>query len=261
MDLSLLKETDLTQFTGCNFKVVTDLEKQLERILHKKRGRPFKHSIKTILLTALIKFRSDLPYRTLEFLLNIDAVTISRYVLTACKLLTQIPLQLNKNYDYLIVDCTGNRVRSRDLKNFSGHKHYTSRRVQAVVTDGNEIVDISTDYHGSAHDKTIWNKEYRRIEAQLDKIILADKAYAGCKGENQQLFRPFKHNETEYKNNHDQTKAYNRELSKIRVKVEHVFAQLKHFKILSGIFSLKSTRYGLVVKALAVIYNSKLQAK
>ena len=120
---------------------------------------------------------------------------------------------------------------------------------------------MSKCYNGSIHDKKIWNKEYASVKHLFNKVILGDKDYAGGMGENQILFRPVKRNELEYKTNKVKTKSYNKDLSQIRVSVEHVFAQLKNFKIIQGIFPLKNIRFGEVFKAIAVVYNAILDTK
>lgn len=85
-------------------------------------------------------------------------------------------------------------------------------------------------------------QEFDLLKHLLNKIILADKGYAGGIGENKIMFRPVKRNEVEYlcpvryKENKEQTKEFNRALSKERVKVENVFAHLKSFKILRNLF-------------------------
>ena len=53
----------------------------------------------------------------------------------------------------------------------------------------------------------------------------------------------------------EKCKAGNRRLSKIRVKVERVFARIKTFRILQGLFVCKPERYAMVFRAVALIYN------
>jgi hypothetical protein len=73
--------------------------------------------------------------------------------------------------------------------------------------------------------------------------VLADKAYAGASGE------------AEYKKDKESAKAFNRGLSKIRVKVEHAFARLKTWRVIAGIFPYRWERLGDFMWALAVVYN------
>ena len=52
---------------------------------------------------------------------------------------------------------------------------------------------------------------------------------------------------------------FNQELGKRRVKVEHVFARLKTFKVLQGLFPYRWERLGGIVRALAVVHNLNRQ--
>ncbi|WP_342254279.1 transposase family protein [Spiroplasma endosymbiont of Zeiraphera isertana] len=53
-------------------------------------------------------------------------------------------------------------------------------------------------------------------------------------------------------------KEYNKTLSKIRIKIEHVFAKLKRFKILSLKYRNKIRRFALRFNLIAGIYNFEL---
>jgi hypothetical protein len=262
MQINLLHEEELRQLTGCRYSVLILLKKAL--LLHfagRRAGRPYKHSVWTMLIVTLIKMRGAEAYKTLEIYLHIDSVTLHRYVNRVCGLLADIPFGKGLDYQYLIVDGTCTRVRSTDEQNYSGYKHHKNRKVQMIVDDCRRVVAVSPCYSGAVHDKTIWNREFALTKSSIDKPILGDKGYAGGLGENKVLFRPIKRNELEYKNNKAETKAFNRLLSQKRVVVEHVFAQLKAFKLLCGIFPLKSHRYGTFFRAIAFVYNSNLDAK
>lgn len=89
----------------------------------------------------------------------------------------------------------------------------------------------------------------------MQHLILADKAYAGAKREWLNLYRPLKRCELEYKQDKDAAKAYNKGLSQVRVRVEHVFASLKTWRALQGLFAWKATRYAEVIKAVCVLHN------
>ncbi len=53
-------------------------------------------------------------------------------------------------------------------------------------------------------------------------------------------------------------KEYNKTLSKIRIKIEHVFAKLKRFKILTLKYRNKIRRFALRFNLIAGIYNFEL---
>ena len=265
MNFNRLHEAELAQLTGCRYPVIVLLESLLNKALRREgAGRPFKYSVRTMLMVTLIKLRGELAYRTLAVFLKISYTTLQRYTHRVCEVLASLSLSQyikSQACQYLIVDGTCSRVRSTDIKNYSGHKHHKNCKVQMIINDQRQIIAVSKSYEGGVHDKTIWNKEYDSLKDLFTQIILADKGYAGTKGEYEKLFRPIKRNEIEYKANKEATKSYNRELSKKRVLVENCFAHVKDFKILRNLFPLQAKRYGTVFKAVALIYNLNLDEK
>ena len=114
---------------------------------------------------------------------------------------------------------------------------------------------FSTAFSGSVHDLTIWHSEFARVKPKLRFPVLADKAYAGAVGENIILFRPLKSQELADWENTEDSKRRNANLSRKRVRSEHVFYDLKRFRILQGIFPLRPEKCGLIVKALVAMRN------
>lgn len=256
-----VNDADLKQLTGCDRAAILQLEVILrDALLGKRAGAPYRHSIRTMLVAALVKLRSGSAYRTISVHLGIPFVTLYRMTNLVCGILAKHPLFRPKDHDWLIVDVTCSRVRSTDTDDYSGYKHHRNRKVQVVVDNNRHIVAVSPAYSGKVHDKTIWNKEIGAVAPLLDRPTLADKAYAGAKSENVILFRPFKRNEKPYKTDRDGCKSYNRELSKIRVTVEHVFAQIKAYRIMRDIFPLRKDRYATVFRAIALIHNVNQKA-
>ena len=89
-------------------------------------------------------------------------------------------------------------------------------------------------------------------------LILADKPYAGAKGEGENLVRPFKRCEKAYKEDPLRAKAFNLDVSKAWVKVDHVFARLKSWRALQGLSAWNAKRYDEIVKAVSVLHNLNL---
>ncbi|MDW9478852.1 transposase [Sinorhizobium meliloti] len=108
-------------------------------------------------------------------------------------------------------------------------------------------------YPGSVHDKTIWNGEFAALPK--DVTVLADKAYAGGAGEGEVLFRPVKRNEQAWKRDPGRAKSFNAALSKRRVRIEHLFAQLKTWRIIHHYYPMRPQTYGTTFMAIAYIHN------
>ena len=242
--------------------VEREFERETDVVLEGSKG--LSEDIERAIDVGMHHFPSILPVFVHEPVFRLDAVTAYRDVRRILSKISALALKAPKGSalsGFLIVDSTGTRVRSTDLKDHSGHKHHKRRKCQAIVTESGEIVSVSKAFAGSVHDKRIWNEAYGATHATLKQVVLADKAYVGAKGEGELLLRPHRRSDAAYKTDKDSAKAFNRALSKIRVKVEHVFAQMKHFRVLSNLFPFRPDRYGEVFRAVAVIHNFKLQFK
>ncbi|BET39337.1 transposase family protein [Spiroplasma ixodetis] len=88
-------------------------------------------------------------------------------------------------------------------------------------------VDIFAD-NGKVHDFQILKNS--NLEFSEKTIIIGDLGYQGIQNIYKNTILPIK--KTKNKKLTKQEKIYNKIISKIRIKVEHVFAWLKRFKIL-----------------------------
>ena len=66
---------------------------------------------------------------------------------------------------------------------------------------------------------------------------------------------PSKRNEHRYKTNPEESKLQNKKLSTKRIKVEHVFAYIKTYRILQRANYYKTKTIEIFFKAIANIYN------
>lgn len=78
------------------------------------------------------------------------------------------------------------------------------------------------------------------------KFILADSGYQGIRHLYKQAFMPLK--QTKKYPLVQEAKDYNTLLSKTRVKIEHIFAKFKAFKMFSTTYRKSLTRFELRVK-------------
>ena len=130
-----------------------------------------------------MKLRLNVSVRTLEVLTGIDSVTASRCINRSLAFLGAIQFKTPSKGKVLVVDTTSTRVASTQDSHYSGHKHHKCVKVQVIVNTAGAVLHVSKPYPESAHDKTIWNKESAGIPDLMEHLILADKAYAGAKGE------------------------------------------------------------------------------
>ena len=86
--------------------------------------------------------------------------------------------------------------------------------------------------------------------------VLADKGCQGILKLHPKSFTPIK--KRSGKTLSANQKAYNRELSRAWVKIEHAFAKLKVFRILSERYRNRQKRFGLRFNLIAVLHNLEL---
>lgn len=219
-------------------------------------GRPCRYALDVQVLVLLVKLRLDLPYRALEAISGIDAVTASRMVRRLLGRIREVvPARQPGPGEFYLVDTTTVRVRARQDRYYSGYKHHRGVKTQVLADEMMVIHHLSSAWPASVHDKTICDRTLERVKPLLRRPVLADKAYAGTHLEGHGLIRPVKHNEWGYRAEPEQAKAFNRELSRRRVRIEHVMASLKRFRILGGRFSLALECYPAVMRAAALIHN------
>ena len=220
-----------------------------------KLGRKYKLSLVEQIVITLFKLKYNLPDRVLESLIDVDHVTISRAITRLVIYMSHIKINhTNHENTYYIVDSTTVRIgRGKTKKDYSGYKHYHGLKYQVICNDNKEIISVSQGYEASLHDKKLFEKEYENIVNKLTKNlpILGDKAYVGL--EHKQILTSSKHNEKRYKVDPSQAKLNNKLLNKKRVKIEHIFAQMKNYRIIRQANYYAKHKLDFMVKSIANI--------
>ena len=168
-------------------------------------------------------------------------------------------IQLSQGSFY-IVDTTTIRIgKGKTAYTFSGYKHHHGLKYQCIINEQKEIVSITNGIESSIHDKRIFETQYQKIFHNLDKqiSILGDKAYVGLKTYNVQT--PLRRNEFEYKRNKTIAKKSNSEFSNKRVQVEHVFAHLKKYRILTNVYYYTKNKLDMFMLAICNLYNLSIK--
>lgn len=219
-------------------------------------GRSCRYPLEVQVKVLLVKLRLDLPCRALAAICGIDAVTTWRMVRRMLARLTEVALAREKgDIEFYAVDTTTVRVRTSQARYYAGYKHFRGVKPQVLADDRKVIHHLSAAYPARVHDKLIWDRTINQVQPFLDRPVLGDKAYAGAKLEGEGLIRPLRRNEWAYRLQAAQAKAFNRELSRRRGRVEHVVASLKRFRLLGGRFSLALEWYPAAMKAAALVHN------
>ncbi len=139
-------------------------------------------------------------------------------------------------------------------KYYSGKKkHHTVKNQIFVHPWTKKILAVCETVEGKRSDKTLF------IDVPLYTMIppgakgMADKAYIGI--EHPFLTWTIPKKKPKGKELSDEDKESNKQISKIRIYVEHPNAYLKHFNILSNRFRSRIDKTELPLKTIAAIYN------
>ena len=248
-----------------NQKLIYSIYAFVKSVYGNKRGRKYKVSLIYQIVITIFKLRYNLPDRVLEGLLKIDHVTISRIIQRISLYIGNIKLPRDNknelNIEYYVVDTTTIRIgKSKNKKTYSGYKNYHGVKYQLICDSENKIKEISRGYEASIHDKKVFIKEYEEIRDRINQEleILGDKAYVGLEKEN--VKTSSKRNEIRYKKDKLKGKEDNKILNKKRVKIEHIFANIKNYRILRYGNYYAKDKLNSLFKAICVIYNlSKIE--
>ena len=116
---------------------------------------------------------------------------------------------------------------------YSGYRHYHCMNTQLVMDNEGHIRFVQAGFLGSTHDAVSFRLMEpigpgRNLDLPPNAKLLADKAYP----DGGSLLTPVKANQMHLLNRRDRRRArmFNTLLSKRRVKIEHIFKEVKTYK-------------------------------
>lgn len=246
---------------------------QFEDILHKvesvwvrkitagyeKPGRTHKNSLADRLLMLLLYFRSHITYFFLGHLFSIDASNAHRNIQVLEPILAKITaIQKTKHLSAaevqtLIIDATEQRIqrpKHNQKPYYSGKKKCHTVKTEIHVTTKGRIVNVSHTKPGSCHDFKLYKAG---TPVHRDITLRADSGYQGLQDLHPKTIIPHKASRGHPLS--DLQKQDNHVLASKRIPVEHVFAVLKRFRILSDRLRSRFRRYNLRFNILAGLSN------
>lgn len=156
---------------------------------------------------------------------------------------------------------------NRPIKNevqkeyYSGKQKMHTLKTQFTINSDKRIIDISSTYPGSVHDKHIFDCEKTSEKLLPQARHILDKGYVGVDKQNpgSNILIPFKRKK-------GQTKLppilaeINKFLSSRRVPIEHVIGKVKNFRISSYTYRGRREKFNQIIRNIAAIYNFSLVA-
>ena len=121
-----------------------------------------------------------------------------------------------------------------------------------------DILYLSPTYPGSVHDITICKQEELTIDKEV--TMLTDLGFLGFTSAVARVIMPKKKTKKNPLSQNDLDK--NRWISKVRVRIEHVLASVKSYRMVSDVFRCR--RYGKDDTAMLIscaLHNLKLKSK
>ena len=166
---------------------------------------------------------------------------------------------LNSDLDTIIIDVTEQpieRPKRRQRAYYSGKKSRHTIRIQVVVCLMTLQIYSVICKKGRVHDFRILKESKLRISSEIKK--LGDSGYQG-------LEKLYENSETPVKKSKNkpltkEARKYTRELSKVRIAIEHVNRRCKIFRITKEVYRGKHKNYGKTWNVIAALVNLRYAA-
>lgn len=114
---------------------------------------------------------------------------------------------------------------------YSGKKKRHTLKTQIVVGPAGEIWDVSVTVPGAQHDKKLYDQSAVGAQLAEDEALMGDAGFQGIQHEHAAILP---HKKPKGGTLTQAQKAYNRQISQVRVVVENMIARLKIFRVLAA---------------------------
>lgn len=241
--------------------IVEKVRPSWDKMQSKKKCHGRNSNLKTLeneILLVILYYRYYTSHYFLGMQFNLDASNVCRHIQKLEPLLARA-ISINKERNFsekdlqVLIDATEIQTQhpsKNQRKFYSGKKKKHTQKVEIITDLNGKILCISKSYPGRTHDFKI-RKQSSKIPKNV--TVLADSGYQGLQKIHKNTVLPFKRRRkcpltTEQK-------THNSALSSKRVVVEHVFAQLKKFKILGSVYRNFQKKLHLRFNIIAGLYN------
>jgi transposase len=227
---------------------------------YKRPGRNYKLSVEQMLMMLLLYYRTYSTQMQIGFMFGIDDSRVCRIIKLLEPLVAKIvAIKKNRELSYeetaQLIDVTEQVIERPSKKQnyyFSGKKRRHTLKTEVRMTSDGRITNISKSYKGKSHDFKI-HKEADPIP--IGTRVYADSGYQGINKRTKNARIPIK--KSKKKPLSYWQKVYNKIISKRRIKVENMIAEIKNFRILSNRYRNKRRRYNLKFNIIGGIVNLK----
>lgn len=225
-----------------------------------RAGRPWGvGGLEDHLVVLLILYRCALTQDFMACLYGVDKAAICRSLQRIEKLAARVlgvtrRIKVSRTEaEALIIDCTEQPVQ-RPSRNqrcwYSGKKKRHTIKTEVIVTERGKFVSRSKPAPGRVSDITVRRRGPKLPEGSRAH---ADSGYQGLQHDHPDTDIPYKKSKRRPLTRDE--RAYNRGLSRFRVRVEHAIARLKSFRILSERYRYPRAAYAAKFGIIAGVLN------
>jgi hypothetical protein len=252
----------LTGMSLGEFEILMDSVRENLKKTFTHMGRPRRlASSEDKVLLLLIYYRSYATHEFLGYFVGLNDSNVCRLFkrlepLMAKKIhITKDRTLTEDKIAELLLDVTEQPIqrptKRKPRKNYySGKKKRHTQKIEMTMTRDGKIIDISHSKPGREHDFKI-RKQRKPLPPDADKYV--DLGYQGLDKLSSHVLLPYK--KPKGGKLTPEQKAYNREHSKVRIAIEHKFAQLKKFRILGETYRNFRRKHHLRFNIIAGIVN------
>lgn len=253
---------------GISVPQFDEIVKKVEPLWHstvisgyKRPGRDYKLDLDDMILMLLLYYRSYVTQIFVGYMFGIDDSRVCRIIrrlepiLASCMAIQKCKKLSKEDIENLIIDATEQpieRPKRRQKPYYSGKKKRHTMKTEIRVNRAGRIVHVSKSHPGSVHDFTVFKGEKRPSK---ESRLFVDAGYQGIADIHANAEFPYKASKN--KPLDAEEKEYNSALSQFRVVVEHIFGDIKTFKIMSEQYRNKRKRYAVKFNIIAGIVNLK----
>lgn len=263
----LLGKKSFRALTGVDAPVFLDMVERVRPVWQRfvvepknRSGRPWGvGGLEDHLLVMLILYRCAVTQDFLGCLYQVDKAAICR-ALQRIEPLARRVLGVKRSIrvtqeeaEALIIDATEQPIQRPRRKQrcwYSGKKKRHIIKNEVIVTEKGRVVSVSPSVPGRVHDRAL-----RKRGPPLPKgsHVYADSGYQGLQDDHPDTELPYK--KTKKRPLTKEEKEYNHALSRFRVRVEHTFAKIKRFRMLSERFRYPRASHAAKFAIVAGIVN------
>ncbi len=273
---SLSKEIE-KQYTITEVKRLSENKKRQREI---GAGHKFNHPLKDRIIMLLMYYRMYTTHDLLGMIFDLDKSNVMRdikYLEPAVKKSIPIPAKkyadskkinsiesLQELFPELIAITDGTeqsipRPKDKKKTHYSGKKKKHTVQNQITINLNGEIIHKSSHAPGSHHDYKIYKSKHPILPEEL--MVFYDLGYLGVERDFPKQISILPYKKKKGKELTDSQKEWNKAQSKIRIKVEHIIAQIKKFRINSDTFRNRLCRYDIISEIVCGLVNFKIRWK